>query len=827
MDFELEREAAARTRADLRIPPEGLRWTCDPAAFGVASTAEIDPVVGIVGQEDAVEALRFGLEIHAPGQNVFVRGMTGTGRLTLVRQLLADIEPACPPAKDRCYVHSFEDPGRPRLVTLPRGAGPRFRDRIGELIGYIETELLPALNSDSMKTRRQELERELKASSEALTDPFQAELAKNELAAVAMTTPSGPQQVLIPVIDGQPAPPDRVQQLVGEGKLAEADLDALRGKVETFGSRLEDLNEELRKLREAFRQRMRGLIEGEARALLSLSVRDILAEFRCEPVEIFLEGIVEDVVSHQLGALGESTDFTRRYRVNLLVTREPDETCPVLVETQPSLANLVGTIDRRVLPNGGVYSDHLMIQAGSLLRADGGYLILEARDLLGEPGAWKVLVRTLRTGLLEISPQESLLFGSSSLIKPEPIPIDLKVILIGDAGLYAALDAYDPDFPNLFKVLSDFDSSLPLGPEGLGAYAGVIAHQVSEESLPHFSAEALARLAEHGARIAARRDRLTTRFGRLLDLAREAAFLARQEQRELVEADDVHAAIARSRRRGDMPARRFRERIADGTIRIQTKGEVVGQVNGLAVTKAGPLIYGFPARITATIAPGHGGAVNIEREAQLSGAIHTKGFYILGGLLRHIMRGAEHPLAFSASIAFEQSYGGIDGDSASGAEMCCLLSALTGVPLSQGIAMTGAIDQLGHIQPIGAASEKIEGFFDTCVDAGLTGEQGVIIPRANLNDLMVKHEVVEACAAGRFHVWAVEDLGQALELFTGFDAGVADEHGDYPEGTLLGRVVDQAGVYWVMASRQPLIELSQEDEEAASEAPAAADGIEA
>jgi len=814
MTSEMTTAGAARAREELRVSVEGLRWKCDPAVFGVPSTAELDPLAGIIGQEDAVEALRFGLAIHAPGQHVFVRGLTGTGRLRAVKQLLGEVEVTSPEPLDRCYVHNFEHPNRPTLVTLPRGDGRRFRERIDELIAYIRDELLPALSSDSMKARRQSIEQRLKAAVEGLTDPFQAELASNELTTVMVNTPGGPQTVLLPLIDGEPAPPDRLQQLVAEGKLKESDLEAKRAKAEEFAGRFEDLNESLHALREDYRKEMRDLIEGEARALLSSSVREIRDKFRCPGVRRFLRGIVDDVVSHHLQALSEGKDFTRRYRVNVLVSHDPAAPRPVLVETQPSLKNLMGTIERHVLASGGVVSDHLMVQAGSILRADGGFLILEARDLLSEPGAWHVLVRTLRTGQLEISPQESLLFGSSATLTPEPIPIDLKVVLIGDPGLHAALDAYDPDFPNLFKVLSDFDTSLPLGEESLRGYAGVIAYMVREEGLPHFSAGGLARLCEHGARVAARNDRLTTRFGRLGDLARESSFLARQAGRELVEREDVHQAIRRSRRRGDLPARRFRELIADGTIRIQTSGRTVGQVNGLAVTQAGPLTYGFPARITATIGPGHGGTINIEREAQLSGSIHTKGFYILGGLLRHLMRGAGHPLAFSASIAFEQSYGGIDGDSASAAEMCCLLSALTGVPLRQGVAMTGAIDQLGHVQPIGAATEKIEGFFDVCSDAGLSGEQGVIIPRGNLSHLMLRSEVVEACAAGRFHVWAVETIGQALELFTDCDAGELGEDGEYPSGTLFARAVQQAGIYWGMAggTAPPELEPGEPDE---------------
>ena len=437
--------------------------------------------------------------------------------------------------------------------------------------------------------------------------------------------------------------------------------------------------------------------------------------------------------------------------------------------------------------------------------------------MLAEPGAWRALARTLRTGKLEIGVHEPSLLGFTSPLTPEPIDVNVKVVLIGGPEIYALLDHADPDFPHLFKVLADFDSTIPAEPAGVEGYAGVLARITSEEGLPPFRACAVSALAEHGARISGRRDRLTTRFGRLADLAREAAWLARKEGRELVTQEYVRASIARGRQRADLPARRFRRLVREGTLRIETRGEAVGQINGLAVVSAGPLTYGFPSRITATIGPGSSGVINIERESQLSGAIHTKGFYILGGLLRHLLRGMGMPLAFSASIAFEQSYGGIDGDSASGAEMCCLLSALTGVPLSQSFAMTGAIDQFGAIQAIGAVSEKVEGFYDTCTDAGLTGEQGVLIPRSNLVDLMLRPDVAAACSEGRFHVYAVDTIFEALEVLSGMEAGRADEDGLYPEDSLLALAMERAAEFLLVARHPELLgveELEEEDEDA-------------
>lgn len=787
------------TRTRTRIAPCDLTWSCEATGLEAASTEDVPPLQGIIGQDSAIDALSFGLETGAPGMNVYVRGLSGTGRMKLVHRLLEDARPACSPAPDRAYVHDFEDPDRPALISLPRGRGRAFRDRIDELARYVREELMPALDSEAMKARRQEAERALHERMKEVGQPFEDDLQENGLAIVMVEVQGGTQSAIVPVIDGKPAPPERMGELIAEGRIEESELDGLRARIQEFGGRLEEVTSRMQELREEHRGQVRTMLEGEARGLVEFSVREIRAAFPTPAVSRFLAGIVEDVIDRQLGALGEGKDLTSLYRVNLLLEGRDDGECPILIETQPSLANLIGTIDRKMLPGGGAYSDHTMVRGGSILRADGGYLVIEAREVLSEPGAWRVLMRTLRTGKLEISATESLLFGTSGQIKPEPIPVNIKVILIGDPGLYYLLDSQDPDFSDLFKVLADFDTTVSRDAESVRFYAGVLSRMVEEEDLPHFEAGAVAALAAHGARIAGRNDRLTTRFGRLADLAREGAFLATKEGVARVSEEHVHEAVRRSRRRGDLPARRFREAIAEGSIRIQTSGEVIGQVNGLAVTQAGPLTYGFPARITTTIGPGHAGTIDIESASQLSGSIHTKGFHILGGLLRHLLRGAGHSLAFSASIAFEQSYGGIDGDSASGAEMCCLLSALTGIPLSQSVAMTGAIDQHGHIQPIGAASEKIEGFFDVCQDAGLNGEQGVIIPAANRKNLVLRTDVVEACEAGQFHVWAVETISQALEIFTGLPAGEPDEELVYPEGSLLQLAVSRAGDFWRQA----------------------------
>ena len=787
----------AELRADIPLGASSLRWCCDDVLPSFETTDEVEPITGVVGQDDAIEALRYGLEVFAPGQNIYVRGIAGTGRMTLVRQLLEDISPSCPLADDRAYVHNFAQPSRPRLIVLPRGRGRAFRRGVDRLIEFVEEELAQTLNSESMRAKRAALDQTAQNSMRELGAPFEEELRANGLALVTRPTPGGVQPDILPVFEGEPVPFETLETMRSQGKVEAGEVERIRERIGAFSRKFEEVNHRIAERRLEHREDLRALLEAETRRFLGYYIESIESEFGVPEVCDFLADVVADLVQ-RLGALDQIRKATRKYRVNPILEHRADSGCPIVIENAPTLRNLLGEIEREFVAEGGMHADHMMIQGGSLLHADGGFLILEARDVLAEPGAWKVLLRSLRAGMLEIVPAELASPFGAPFLKPDPIPINVKVVLIGDGGLYEVLNGTDPDFGQLFKVLADFESTIPRDRTGVRYYAGVISRIARDEDLLPFRREAVVALVDHGARIAGRRDRLTTRFGRLADIAREAAFLADKENRRSVERGDVREAIRRGRRRADLPARRFRQMIAEGTIGIRTTGTETGQVNGLAVVSTGPLTYGFPQRITATVGPGSAGVVDIEREAELSGAIHTKGFYILGGLLRHLLK-TSHPLAFSASVAFEQSYGGIDGDSASGAEMCCLLSALTGVPLRQDLAITGAIDQLGHIQPIGAVTEKVEGFFAVCKTAGLTGTQGVIVPKANAGDLMLDEEVAAACEAGEFGVYAVETIHEALALFTGMPAGERDADGGYAEGTLLRLAQDRAHDYWRMA----------------------------
>lgn len=788
-----------------RLPVKALRWRCDLTHLPFRTTDEVAPVSDVIGQASAVEALDFGLSSDAPGQNVFVRGLTGTGRMTLVKGLLEKLQPACAAVQDLCYVHNFSAPHQPRLISVPPGTARDFRRRMQEFAEFVRDDLADALQSDTLKAPREMLESQVKTLLEAITEPFEKDLRAAGLALVTVSMGPVARAAILLVRDGKPVPPEEFEQLRSQGKISDKEHKQFKKKRDGFQRRLEEVTTRMKEIREDGARIVREGVEEGARGLMGELVASIRGVFPGPDVETFLGEVVDDIIENRVLAAGEGLpDPPRAYGVNVLLCHAGEGSCPVVTEQTPTLANLLGTIEREWGTQGPIPSDYSMIRAGSLLKAAGGYLILEARDILSEPGAWKVLVRTLRSGSLEMVPPELTWPIWQPGLKPQPIPVKIRVILVGSSEIYALLDRRDPDFSDLFKVLADFGSTIERNERGVKQYAGVLARIITDEKLPPFNKKAVAALVEHGARVAGHGRKLTARFGRIADLAREAAWLAQRENsgRVVVTGEHVSEAIRRTKHRADLPSRRFQEYLADGTIRVQTSGEVVGQINGLAVISTGPLVYGFPARITATVGAGTAGIIDIEEQSSLSGSIHTKGFQILGGLLRSLLR-TDHPLAFSASLAFEQSYGGIDGDSASGAEICCLLSALTGIALRQGVAMTGAIDQMGHVQAIGGVNEKVEGFFDTCLAAGLTGEQGVIIPTANEAELMLRTDVVEACRKKKFSIWTVECIHDALEILTGVPAGRRDGADGYPEGTLLATAQEQARQFWLRSLQSP------------------------
>lgn len=802
-------DGSARSRTEPRrtmldpLPADQLRWTCPPDALSFETTEDMAPLEGFVGQDAAIEALRFGIECAAPEQNVFVRGLTGTGRMSTVQKVLEEMAPACSTGHDHAYVHDFKALDRPRLVVLPAGGGRALKRHVRELARFVREDLPKLLTGEAIQTERNRIESETEAGVQGITRPFEEDLRAAGLTMVQQAQGQAVQTAIVPLREGQPLTAESLAELRAAGQVTDEEIEAWTAARNEFAKRLGEISRAVQEKRVESGKRMLLVIEETARGLLAGQTGPIRRVHDTAAVESFLDDLVEDVLENLGVQHPAGFDPTSMYDVNIVHEAERTDRSPVVVETTPSLVKLLGSVETGWTPQGPVRGDFRNISAGSLLRANGGYLVMEARDLLTEPGAWRAVVRTLRTRQLEIVPQELAAPYVRATIKPEPIPVSFRVILIGDATTFHLLDRAGPEFADLFKILADFDHEISRSQGGVAMYGAVVARIAAQEKLPAFDRTAVAALAEHGARIAARRDKLTARFSRIADIAREAAFLSsRRDPGGRVLAEDVTETVQRTKERANLASRRFHSMIADGTIVIETEGRTVGQVNGLAVIKAGMLTYGFPARITATIAPGHAGIIDIESSSALSGQIHTKGFHILGGLLRHLLH-ADHALAFSASLAFEQSYGGIDGDSASGAEMCCLLSALTEVPLRQDVAITGAIDQHGRIQAIGGVNEKIEGFHDAAVALGMSGAGGVIIPKANAGDLMLRPDVVEACAAGRFHVWAVSTVQEALEIFTGVPAGELGEDGVYPEGSLLGIAQARAREFWERSLTSP------------------------
>ena len=770
------------------------RWRCNLEQSNFQSTDDITPSAQIFGQKYALEALEYAIENHAFGQNAYIRGLQGTGRLEMIASFLQQAKPQLKQKYDRCYVANFSQPDRPKLITLAAGQAKFFKRWMKKFSDYITKDLNKSLESDAIKQHKSELEAKAQTLINNKTKPFEIELAENSLAMVNLKIDKGFQTILTPVIDDKPVNPEQWQELIKSGKISKEQQESIQQNLKDFNLKLQEMGIAINTIKNQASEEVQLFIEKKTRQLLHAQTAKISKLFHTSDVQDYLQEACEDVIEQYFYSQQEEFFPHKRYNVNILVSNQTNTDSPILIERVPTLSKLLGTIESKWGEKGPELSDHMSITAGTLLRADGGFLIVDARELLSEQGAWKILIRTLKNQLLEIVPTEMAWPFSQPTIKPEAIPVNVRVLLLGDAGTYYLLDNHDPDFPDLFKVLVDFDTEIKRDQNGFDNYASVIARLVRDERLLPFDKSAIAALIEHGARICSRKNRLTTNFPRVADLAREGEFLAKKNKAKHVSQEHVNQAIIRTKERAGLPSKKFQQMLSEGTINVFTSGEQIGEINGLAVIHSGPVVYGFPSRITATVAPGRAGIINIEGRADMSGSIHTKGFQILGGLLRHVLP-TSHPLTFSASIAFEQSYGGIDGDSASGAEFCCLISAITDIPISQEYAMTGAIDQHGRLQAIGGVNEKIEGFFDTCKAQGFTGNQGVIIPQSNAGDLMLRSDVQQAIKSGKFTINAVENVTQALEILCDKPSGILLD-GNYPEASILNIAMQKAHLYW-------------------------------
>ena len=783
------------------LRPEELRRQTDPASLGFQSTAELAPLEDIIGQDRAVRSIDFGVDIPSDGYNIFAVGPAGSGRTTTVRRFLNNRAARKPAPKEWCYVYNFEDPRHPRAIDLPTGHAPVLRKQMEDLIVQLRTEIPRAFEGELYEQRRRELMLDLQRRQQELYRNLEAYL--NERGFALIRSQMG--LSIAPVMNGEVLTSEAYQKLDPETRQA---FESHRAELQ------EEFDKTMRQARQLDRQ-ARQAIESINNELVGFVVDQLMAEMRegfadCPKVIAYLDAVRQDVIANvanfvsqpeeeQQGVLsfmqrGAGERWFNRYVVNI-VSQAGESTCaPVVVEDNPTYHNLLGRIEHRA-EFGAMVTDFTQIRGGALHRANGGYLVVEAKNVLANPMAWDGLKRALRNKEIKIE-EPSQFYGllATATLEPEPIPLDVKVVLIGEGRLYQLLHIYDEDFRELFKVQAQFVPDMSRDEGAAEGYARFVAGMCQAEGLTHFTAGAVARLIDEASRLADDREKVTARFAQVADLVREAAFWASRNGHELVQAEDVRAAVDERTYRLDYAAERFVRTVEEGVILIDTEGAVPGQINGLSVVMTGNYMFGLPSRITAKTFLGRRGVVSIDREVKMTGPIHDKGQLILASYLssRFAQRQA---LSMSASITFEQNYGGVEGDSASSTELYALLSSLSGVPIKQNLAVTGSVNQFGQVQAIGGVNAKIEGFFRVCKAKGLTGDQGVLIPQANVRHLMLHDEVVEAVAQSKFHIYPVSTIEEGIELLTGMPAGEADEEGNYPEGTVYARVQARLNEY--------------------------------
>ena len=790
------------TDNSLAVPAEQLRRAEDPAIFEFDCTDELAPRSEFIGQDRAIRSLQFGLGVDRPGYNIFVTGLTGTGKITAIFE---HIEKAIAqrrsgdevkPPEDWCYVYNFDDPDRPNAIRLPPGAGKRLRDDLDRLLASIRTSLTNAFSSEEYGRQRKEVLDEGQKQAQPLIDDV--EQKAEQAGFMLRLTPAG--VTLIPLTEGRPMTPEEF------GALDSASRHEIEARQKPISETVDQVREQLRaieigvndKLRELDRRVaewvLKGLFDAVVREYVGIPTVEMflekLREFTLASAELLRqepEQTVQPVAGAPVVPAAAQPDPFAAFHCNVFVDNSNAKGPPIVVEPNPSWSNLFGRIDRKAF-FGTYLSDHTMLKPGSVHQANGGYLILNLVDIVTKPGAWEGLKRVVRTREIRLEdPMEQYGFFTPQTLRPEPIPADVKVVITGDPAAYFMLSAYDEEFWEMFKVKADFDTQIDRSRENVLAYAGFVCAAVEREGLRHFERDAVAEVVAHGSRLVDDQEKLSARFGRLRDVIVEADYWAGIEGAPRVAASHVERAINERIYRLNMFEERIREMIARGVILVDVEGAVAGQVNGLAVFDFGDFSFGRPSRITARTFLGQRGVTSIDRESQLSGKIHDKGVLILSGYLGW-KYAQDKPLSLSASISFEQGYDAIEGDSASLAELCAILSSLASAPIRQDLAITGSVNQKGDVQPIGGLNQKIEGFHDMCRTIGFSGEQGVIMPARNRHNLMLRKDVLESVRQGDFQVFAVENVDQAIELLTGVEAGERNEDGSYPEGSINYRV---------------------------------------
>lgn len=773
-----------------RLTIEQLWHPCDPAQFQFSSTEELAELAEIIGQDRAVHAIDFGVGIPNRGFNIYVQGRVGTGRTSSVKAFLQRKAAEEPIPDDWCYVHNFDDPSSPRALHLSAGKGTHLERAMEEFSKQIQAELQSAFEGEDYERQRDRNIHDFQQERNEVFEALEEKVGERGFTVERKQTGF----VIAPMVDGQPVSPEEYDKLPED----------VREAFEAHQSELQELmGDALRKVRELEKitqEKLEILDREVGLSVTSQLIEEMKGEFAQFPdvldyldevqddlvdnIEVFKDGEKDEEEAIPMmppSTIGDS--IFDRYKVNVLVSNDDTRGAPVVMETNPTYYNLLGRVEHRV-QMGILVTHHTMIKAGALHRANGGYLMLQIKDLLMNPFAWESLKRAIKDGEIKIEDLGQQ-YGAVSTIslEPEPIPLTVRVVLIGDAYLYQMLYAWDDDFQKLFKVHADFGPEMPRTPETIQQYALFIAARCRQENLLHFDSSGVGCVVEYGSRYVGDRQKLSARFGEIADLVREASYWASTNGHKLVTSEDVRRALNEKIYRANRLEQELLEQMQRGTILLDTSSAVVGQVNGLAVYQMGDYEFGLPTRITARTFTGKGGVIAVDREVKMTGNIHDKGVLILHGYLGG-KYAQERTLSLSASITFEQSYSEIDGDSASSAELYAILSSLAELPLRQDVAVTGSVNQMGEIQPIGAATQKIEGFFNACKIKGLTGTQGVIIPETNVDNLMLNAKVRDAVAAEKFHIYPISTIDEGIEILTGIPAGELQEDGTYPENTV-------------------------------------------
>ena len=780
------------------LKAEDLRWQCNPEDLAFDSTNDLEPIEGILGQERALKAIKLGVDLRSPGYNIFIAGLSGTGKATTVKKMLETISGNCPPLYDYAYVNNFKDRDRPVLLKFHVNKAKYFRQDMSSAIEILKAKIPQALDSDTYINRKKKIvthynekEQELMSALDAKLRPENFSLGQVKVGEVARPD-------IFPIIDQKPVPIYQLEELVKQGKLTEDNAKDIIKKYNSYQQDLHTLFRKGLKLSQEFQDKLGKLERETAEVVVKGIIENLREKYNDEKTLEYLTDVENNIldsiqVFKGLKPDGDTTpegfqiDYFKEYEVNIILDNSETKNCPVVIETSPNYVNLFGTIEKVYDGRGGWYSDFTKIKAGSLLRANSGYLVLNVKHLFEEPVVWRTLKRVLTYRKLEIQDSHYMFQVAPTILKPEPIEIDTKVILIGNDYIYSILASYEDDFKKIFKVKADFDYEIKRTDEVLIEYARVIKKLIKEENLCEFDKTAIAALIELGAKFAGNKYKLTARFSQIADLAREANFWALDDGFKIVSAAHVKKAYQLARERHGLLESKVNDMIEEGMVLIDTDGKRLGQINGLAVYDADFYSFGRPTRITATVSLGNGSIINVEREAGMSGRHYNKGVLIISGYFRETF-GQNLPLSFNANLVFEQSYGTVDGDSASCAEIFALLSTLSGLPIKQNLAVTGSLNQKGDVQPIGGVNEKIEGFYDVCKDRGLTGKQGVIIPVQNIKELMLREDIIEAVSEGKFHIYPISTVEEGIQILTGVKAGKRTDGSGYEQNSVFDLV---------------------------------------